>query len=70
VRLVQMASCTEDIQRSLGPLGQCPQILCLHELSADTYQSIGLTQRYFSRGADRRVTYAPGFEPFSGLYVD
>ncbi len=53
-----------------GPLGQCLQILFLNESSADTYQSIGLTQRFFSLGEDGRVTYAPGFESFYGLYVD
>ena len=50
-----------------GPLGQCPQILFLSESSADTYLSIGLTQGFFSLGAEGRVTYAPGFEPLDGL---
>ncbi len=52
-----------------GPLGQCPQILFLSESSADTYLSIGLTQGFFSLGADGRVTYAPGIEPLDGLDV-
>ena len=52
-----------------GPLGQCPQILFLSESAADTYLSIGLTQGFFSLGADGRVTYAPGFEPLDGWQV-
>ncbi len=85
VRVVQVASdyaiSEEDLERDkitlgsgenygyYGPLGQCPQILFLSESSADTYLSIGLTQGFFSLGAEGRVTYAPGFEPLDGLDV-
>ncbi len=85
VRVVQVASdyaiSEEDLERDkitlgsgenygyYGPLGQCPQILFLSESSADTYLSIGLTQGFFSLGADGRVTYAPGFDPLDGLDV-
>ena len=69
LRVVQIASGTGGNHGDSGPLGQCPQILFLDESSADTYQSIGLTQRFFSQGADGRVTYAPGFESFIGLNV-
>ena len=67
VRVVQSGLGTRENQGLPRPLGQCPQILFLNESSADTYQSIGLTQRFFSLEADGRVTYAPGFWSFVGL---
>jgi len=60
---------TEENHGYPGPLGQCPQIFFLNEWSADTYQSIGQTQRFFSLEVDGRVTYAPAVEPLYGLYV-